>query len=82
MTAQVQHLAQQVADLQDELEARADAGSERVAALQATIERLSGEAERERDERTAELESKIGALEEQVCCFAAPAAHACTCPCP
>ena len=59
-------LAQQVADLQDEAEGREDAHSERVAALQATIERLSGEAQAQSESRAAELEAKCAALEEQV----------------
>ena len=59
-------LAQQVADLQDEAEGREDAQSERVAALQATIERLSGEAETQNESRAAGLEAKCAALEEQV----------------
>ena len=61
-------LAQQVADLQDGAEGREDAHSERVAALQATIERLSGEAETRSEGRTAELEAKCAALEEQARC--------------
>ena len=60
-------LAQQVADLQDEAEGREDAHSERVAALQATIERLSGEADTQSESRAAELEAKCAALEEQAC---------------
>lgn len=64
--AQVELLAQQVADLQDEAEGRADAHSERVAALQATVERLSADAEQQGDERTKELEATIKVLEEQV----------------
>jgi uncharacterized small protein (DUF1192 family) len=62
----VQHLAHQVADLQDEVEAREDANNERAAALQATIQRLSAEADKEHDEHARELEAKIHALEEQV----------------
>lgn len=63
---QVQHLAQQVADLQDEAEGREDAHNERVAALQATVERLSAEAGQESDERIRELEANIQVLEQQV----------------
>ena len=56
-----------MADLQDEAEGREDAHSERVAALQATIERLSGEADTQSESRVAELEAKCAALEEQAC---------------
>ena len=54
-----------MADLQDEAEGREDAHSERVAALQAAIERLSGEAETQAEDRVAELEAQRAALEEQ-----------------
>ena len=59
-------LAQQVADLQDEADGREDAHSERVAALQAAVERLSTEAEAQAEARASELEAKCAALEEQV----------------
>ena len=67
---QVETLAQQVADLQDQADAREDAHNERVQALQATIERLSGEADSAAEARIGELEAKCTALEEQVCTHA------------
>lgn len=64
--AQVEHLAQRVADLQDSADSHTDAHNERVAALQATIERLIADADRESDERVKELEANIQVLEQQV----------------
>ena len=55
-------MAQQVADLQDSADSHTDAHNERVAALQATIERLSADADRESDERVKELEANIQVL--------------------
>ena len=68
MLLQVETLAQQVADLQDQADAREDAHNERMEALQATIRRLSVENESnpKAEERLAELEAKCATLEEQV----------------
>ena len=55
-----------MADLQDQAEAREDAHNERVEALQATIQRLSSEAEAAAEERIQELDAKCAQLEEQV----------------
>ena len=68
MLLQVETLAQQVADLQDQADAREDAHNERIEALQATIRRLSveNESDPKAEERLAELEAKCAALEEQV----------------
>jgi ABC-type phosphate transport system auxiliary subunit len=68
MLLQVETLAQQVADLQDQADAREDAHNERIEALQATIRRLSVENESHPDaeEHVAKLEAKCAYLEEQV----------------
>jgi hypothetical protein len=69
---QVETLAQQVADLQDEAEAREGTHAERVAALQAAVERLSGEAAAEADAQSAELAARVAALEEQASAVPCP----------
>ena len=70
--AQADVLAQQVADLQDEAYAREEVHRERTAALQATVERLSGE-DAGAVEARAELERQVSML----LCMCMHANHGC-----